>query len=139
MGNRIHTLYVVHHSHTDIGYTDLQENVLDLQTDNIRDVIRLLRSPENREFRWNCETLFIVERFLEEADEEERKEFFACVRRGNIGISLNYLNFNDLLHCGRCLPGTVSICRRVLCARISTVCPWDIGRHSWTAGPVSFI
>ncbi len=97
MGNRIHTLYVVHHSHTDIGYTDLQENVLDLQTDNIRDVIRLLRSPENREFRWNCETLFIVERFLEEADEEERKEFFACVRRGNIGISLNYLNFNDLL------------------------------------------
>lgn len=32
----IRTVYAVHHSHTDIGYTDLQEHVIDLQTDYIR-------------------------------------------------------------------------------------------------------
>ena len=29
---KINTVYVIHHSHTDIGYTDLQERVIDTQT-----------------------------------------------------------------------------------------------------------
>ena len=31
MVHSIRTVYVVHHSHTDIGYTDLQERVIDTQ------------------------------------------------------------------------------------------------------------
>lgn len=97
MAHSIKTVYIVHHSHTDIGYTDLQERVIDFQVDHIRSALQLLTEKENYEFRWNCETYYCVERFLEQANEEERKLFFDLVREGRIGISATYLNFNDLV------------------------------------------
>ena len=36
MSHTIKTVYVVHHSHTDIGYTDLQERVVQGQVNYIR-------------------------------------------------------------------------------------------------------
>lgn len=100
MGTKIKTLYVIHHSHTDIGYTDLQERIIDGQVDYIRTVLNLLAdTSENEAFRWNCETLYCVEQFLENASPEEKEAFFAFVRQGKIGISAAYLNFNDLLDC----------------------------------------
>ena len=64
MPHTIRTLYVVHHSHTDIGYTDLQERVVQAQADYIRSALRILADPKNAAFRWNCETWFCVEQFL---------------------------------------------------------------------------
>lgn len=87
-------LYIVHHSHTDIGYTDLQERIIFAQVQYIRNAIALGR--ELPQFRWNCETYYCVEQFLKAATPEEKESFFAMVRSGNIGISANYLNFNDL-------------------------------------------
>ena len=67
MEHRIRTVYVVHHSHTDIGYTDLQERVIETQADYIRTVVSMMQEKENALFRWNCETLFCVEAFFREA------------------------------------------------------------------------
>lgn len=39
MKHKVKTMYVIHHSHTDIGYTDLQERVIDTQVDCIRTVL----------------------------------------------------------------------------------------------------
>ena len=39
MPRQIKTLYVIHHSHTDIGYTDLQERVVQVQVDYIRSAL----------------------------------------------------------------------------------------------------
>lgn len=92
-------LYVVHHSHTDIGYTDLQEKVLYNHIDYIKtaaDIINNAEKTGKEGFRWNCETYFCVEQFLAEATEEEKKAFFEAVKKGGIGISATYLNFNDL-------------------------------------------
>ena len=96
----IRTVYVVHHSHTDIGYTDLQEHVIDLQVDYIRSALRLMQDPANADFRWNCETLFCVEEFFKTATEEEKAQFMALAKDGRLGLSANYLNFTDLLDCG---------------------------------------
>lgn len=97
MINKIKTLYVVHHSHTDIGYTDLQEIVIDCQVDNLREAMHVLRKPGNEDFRWNCETYYCVERFLETVTAQEQDAFFEFVRQGRIGISATYLNFCDLV------------------------------------------
>jgi len=96
------TVYVVHHSHTDIGYTDLQENIIFKQIQYIRDAVRIAREgykavEAEKFFKWNCETLYCVEKFLEEASDEEKREFFSMIRAGNIGISASYLNFTDLV------------------------------------------
>ena len=99
MKHKIQTVYVVHHSHTDIGYTDLQERVLATQVDYIRSAIALLKDPANEGFRWNCETWFCVERFLEEATEAEKADFFRLAREGRMGLSGSYLNFTDLADC----------------------------------------
>ncbi|MCI9273707.1 MAG: hypothetical protein HFE39_07105 [Clostridiales bacterium] len=101
MPNQITHLYIVHHSHTDIGYTDLQERVIYRHVDYIKSAIDLIKkgyeqqSPD-RNFRWNCETYFCVEQFLNQASEQETEDFFDLVRKGNLGVSANYLNFNDL-------------------------------------------
>lgn len=99
MSRQIKTVYVVHHSHTDIGYTDLQERVIDTQADYIRTVLDLMARPENADFRWNCETLFCVEEFFKSASPEQQDAFCRLAAEGKIGLSANYLNFNDLVDC----------------------------------------
>lgn len=98
MAHSIKTVYVVHHSHTDIGYTDLQERVIAIQVNYIKTVLSMMRQPEYADFRWNCETLYCVEEFWKQASEDDRADFARFVKEGKIGISANYLNFNDLVN-----------------------------------------
>ena len=88
MERKIKTLYVIHHSHTDIGYTDLQERVIDTQVDYIHTVLKMMKQPKYQDFRWNCETLFCVEEFWKEATEEEKENF--C-RLASEGLSLIHI------------------------------------------------
>ena len=99
MAHSIKTVYVIHHSHTDIGYTDLQERVIDTQVDYIRTVLSMMEKEENADFRWNCETLFCVEEFFKTASQAEKEAFTALAAQGKIGLSANYLNFTDLVDC----------------------------------------
>lgn len=105
MAKRIKEVYIVHHSHTDVGYTDLQEQIIYNQANNIRNVISVIKkgyeknAPE-KNFKWNCETYYCVEQFLRTAPEQEKSDFFELVKKGNIGISATYLNFNDLVDTG---------------------------------------
>ena len=45
MKHQIKTLYIVHHSHTDVGYTDLQEHVIHNQANYIRSVLQIMEQP----------------------------------------------------------------------------------------------
>ncbi len=89
-------VYVLHHTHLDIGYTHVQSEVLQRQIQHIRRAIELIDrtadySPEAR-FRWNPEGLWAVEAFLEVASEQEREAFLAAVRAGSIGLDALYAN-----------------------------------------------
>ncbi len=89
------TILLVHHSHTDVGYTDPLGRVALRHADFIRQALEIAaRRPD---FRWQCEGHWGVERFWEEADDRERAAFVAAVRAGAIGLSGSYLNFSELI------------------------------------------
>lgn len=96
------TIYILHHSHTDIGYTDLQERIIYNHIDYIRTAVNLAKEGHkagtiDKNFKWNCETYYCVERFLEEATEEEKQDLYSMIKSNNIGLSATYLNFTDLV------------------------------------------
>jgi hypothetical protein len=97
------TLYVIHHSHTDIGYTARQSTVERWHADFIRQALAIIDGSRARVgthfdgFRWVCETFWSVERFLAGAAASERDAFATAVREGSIGLSASYLNLSELL------------------------------------------
>ena len=42
-------VYIVHHSHTDVGYTDLQEQVIYNQANNIRRAVELIENRNQKQ------------------------------------------------------------------------------------------
>ena len=58
MAHSIKTVYVIHHSHTDIGYTDLAGAGHRHPGKLHQTVLSMMEQPANAGFRWNCETLF---------------------------------------------------------------------------------
>ncbi|HEU5122552.1 MAG TPA: glycoside hydrolase family 38 C-terminal domain-containing protein [Verrucomicrobiae bacterium] len=90
------TIYIVPHSHTDIGYTEIQEAVAKKQVKNVADGIAAARRtanyPEGARFVWNVEAGWAADLFLERMDETQRQEFFDAVRKGQIALNGFYLN-----------------------------------------------
>lgn len=96
------TIYCIHHSHTDIGYTDAQEEMEFHHVEFIRQVLDILTQEDKGKetwngFKWNCESAWCVEKFLEKAEDKEKELFFRYVREGRIGISGSYLNLTELV------------------------------------------
>ncbi|WP_162463049.1 glycoside hydrolase family 38 N-terminal domain-containing protein [Paenibacillus psychroresistens] len=94
---------VIHHSHTDIGYTERQEKIERYHVDFIRQAVEICENafhgikPEWQGFRWVCENFWPVERFLAKSDSLLIEKFEAAVRRGDIELTANYLNMTDLI------------------------------------------
>lgn len=105
------TIYVIHHSHTDVGYTDTQEKMKAHHIGFIREVISLIKREPR--FKWNCESYWCVEQFLADATAEEKADFVRFVKSGNIGLSGSYLNLTDLAS-ERVLNETMDACVKEL-------------------------
>lgn len=100
------TVYVIHHAHTDVGYTSRQEKVEWNHVKFIERVVDILRQAYDGEkaqwrgFKWTCESFWSVEKFMEQSTPEYKADFVRFARSGNIGVSGNYLNFTELLDGG---------------------------------------
>ncbi|HTG71405.1 MAG TPA: hypothetical protein VL921_19260 [Candidatus Udaeobacter sp.] len=96
-------VYMLHHSHTDIGYTERQEKIERFHADFIRQAVRTLediqsgKRSEWKGFRWICETFWQVEAFLAAATADEIKRFEAAILAGDIELSGTYLNLTELI------------------------------------------
>jgi len=90
------TIHLLSHAHTDIGYTDLQPEVLKKHVRNITDALALIKEtasyPEEARFRWNTEVAWAVETFLENATQVQREEFLEAVRMGSMSVQALYAN-----------------------------------------------
>ena len=93
---RKYEIYLLPHSHNDIGYTALQADVVKKQNSNIETGLRLARAtadyPEGARFKWNVEVLWCVDNYLREATAEQRAAFIAAVKAGQVGLEAFYCN-----------------------------------------------
>jgi hypothetical protein len=98
------TVYVLPHSHVDIGYTELQTDVEQKQMRNLARGIELARAtahyPAGARYKWNVEVLWAVESYLRQQPRERQAEFIAAVQRGDVGLQAMYAN----LLTGLCRP-----------------------------------
>ncbi len=87
-------IYLLPHSHVDIGYTKIQTEV---EQDHWRFLEQAIDAaqqmadfPEEAQFKWNAEVLWAVDGYLEQASPDRRTAFIEAVKRGQIGIDAFY-------------------------------------------------
>jgi alpha-mannosidase len=89
-------VHLLHHSHTDIGYSHLQPEVLKIHNKNIDDALEMIEKtknyPEEAKFKWNIESIWAVENYLKEATPAQKEKFVATVKNGDIFLSALYVN-----------------------------------------------
>src|SRR5205823_1673205 len=72
-------IFLLPHSHVDIGYTALQADVEKKQNSNIETGLTLARAttnyPPGAKFKWNVEVLWPVDNYLRDCTPEQREAF----------------------------------------------------------------
>jgi len=90
------TVYVLPHSHTDIGYTEIQTDIEDKQVQNLLAGMEIARQtadyPAGARFVWNVEVLWAADLFLRRLGEDARQQFFEAVKAGQVSLNGMYLN-----------------------------------------------
>ena len=88
--------HLIHHTHLDIGYTHVQEDVERIQMGHLDRALELIEKtrsyPDASQFRWNPEGLWAVESYLKRATDAKREKFVAAARSGHIGLDALYGN-----------------------------------------------
>src|SRR5215510_15145277 len=97
----IETLYLIPHSHTDIGFTHDQPVVWDLHErfiDQALDVIdRYADGPDpDSHFRWTVETTGVLERWLAHASDEDIQRLIKAERGGHLEVTAMFVNITPL-------------------------------------------
>ncbi len=90
------TVYITPHSHTDIGYTEIQTAIEAKQVQNLVDGIaaakRTAGYPDGSRFVWNVEVLWAADLYLHRLDDRQREEFLEAVKSGQVVLNGMYLN-----------------------------------------------
>ncbi|HEY6900224.1 MAG TPA: polysaccharide lyase family protein, partial [Puia sp.] len=90
------TVYVLPHSHNDIGYTEIQSDVEKKQINNLLKGIDFARRtkdyPAGARFVWNLEGVYAADLFLQRMNEQQKQDFYAAVRDGGVAFNGMYLN-----------------------------------------------
>lgn len=94
------TIYLVHHSHTDVGFTADQPILWELQARFIDDALntieRMQDGLEGSHFRWTCETTAPVLKWLETASERDIGRFVAADRSGHLEVAAMFAHVTPL-------------------------------------------
>ncbi len=98
----IDTIYMIHHTHTDIGFTNDQPIFWELQYRFIDDALRLVdqykNNPSDSQFRWTVETTCGLEAWLKTASATEVDRLIAAENAGMIEIMAMQTNNTPLLN-----------------------------------------
>ncbi len=89
-------VYLLPHSHVDIGYTHVQTEVEQAQWKYLEMAMEAARNsaanPPGSRFKWNVEVLWAVDSYLRRASPEKRQAFLNAVKAGQVGLQALYGN-----------------------------------------------
>jgi len=89
-------VYMLPHSHHDLGYTDVQSVIEETQMQNLTQAIDLARRtasyPEGARFVWNTEVLWSVDVFMKRRPQAEKDALIDAIKKGWIGLNGMYAN-----------------------------------------------
>ncbi|NUQ64343.1 MAG: hypothetical protein HUU20_17885 [Pirellulales bacterium] len=87
----IQRIYLIHFSHTDIGFTDmpgvcrqLQQRYLDIAIDA---ALATRAKPEGQRFYWTCESLITVDDWWQAASSQRREDFLQALQSGQLDVA----------------------------------------------------
>ncbi len=90
------TVYITPHSHTDIGYTEIQTAIETKQVQNLVDGMaaakRTADYPPGARFVWNVEVLWAADLYLHRLSEQQKADFLEAVKKGQVVLNGMYLN-----------------------------------------------
>jgi alpha-mannosidase len=84
------TIYFVPHAHLDIGYTDYQAKVAELQSHNIDKLLTFL--PENPGMRFSLDGSWVAQNYFATRDDQTKRQFLQYVHEGKIAVPAQYAN-----------------------------------------------
>ena len=98
---KINTIYVISHTHTDIGYTDYQDTVFRQHLEFIDAAIELGEAtadyPADARYKWTCEVTSFVERYFQQRPARQVERFLDLHRRGQMGVAAMQYHWTPML------------------------------------------
>lgn len=95
------TINLVQHTHTDIGYTRPQAEIL---AEHLRYIDYALdycdqtdNYPENAQFRWTCEAAWTVREYLKSRPKAQINRLVQRVKEGRIEVTGMFFNFSEVV------------------------------------------
>ncbi|MFZ9388539.1 MAG: glycosyl hydrolase-related protein [Chitinophagaceae bacterium] len=90
------TIYILPHSHFDLGYTDLQPRTEEKQVHNLETALEYIERtknyPEDARFLWNLEGTYSAWLLMNRGSDSLRQAFLRAVRNGSLSINGMFMN-----------------------------------------------
>ncbi|MGE5672794.1 MAG: hypothetical protein ACM3XM_02775, partial [Mycobacterium leprae] len=83
-------VYITPHAHTDIGYTHRQWEVAERLCRNIDTALDLIAADKTDSFTYHLDSSWALETYLATRGLDRRRQLFAAVQAGKIGVAANY-------------------------------------------------
>ncbi len=94
------TIYLVEHTHTDVGYPEPQSEIMPEQLRYIDYALDYCDEtdnyPDNAKFRWTCETAWAVQKYLRVRPKAQVERLLKRIKEGRIEVTGLYLNMSDM-------------------------------------------
>jgi hypothetical protein len=97
------TVFLVQHSHIDVGYTERQEVIADFHAQFVRQAVNFAHTseqrgrPADRRFRFTAEGFWQLEQYLARASADDRRRLVAAMHAGDIELTACYFHLTELL------------------------------------------
>ena len=140
---RIKTVYLIHHSHTDLGFTNDQPVLFELQARFIYDALDMIERtrdsfPPESAFHWTVESTAILEYWLQHASDQDIERLILAESEGFLEVTAMFANITPLYDIVRYIESLKAIdrLRSTYGLEISSAMNCDVNGHNWPLADV---